>query len=356
MKINSLAASVIAIALAIAGILPATKVFADTVSSTDYIGNPISLRRTISGVSNPVTNTFTYSIAESSTPSGGSATNVPTTASIVFNGAMPNDREVSASTTVNFVNANYSKVGDYVYTLSESASSDATNYPVDTSNNDYKITVQVRYFTDSANVPDNNRYVAHIIVENKAGTKVNGATWGSSAARTYIQANATTTGNLAELDKCFAYTIDILATGAVAQGDTFTIISNTSCTGGDTTVSAGTPAVVYLKHGENATIGIANRASYQLPVGANYAWTKTDTDDEYVTKMDEFERNSITKIAVAVDAPTFETSNITKIDNNKQSNPLTGIVTNYWFYLLLLITGLCGLYVINRHSRGYTRK
>ena len=356
MKNHSFAAGVTAIALAITSIFPATGVFANTVSSTDYTGNPITLRRTISGVSNPVTNTFTYTITESSTPSGGSTTNAPTAASIAFNNATPNNHEVSASTTVSFASTNYSKVGDYVYTLTESASSDDINYPVDAANNDYKITVQVRYFTDGINVPDNNRYTARIIIENNANTKVGEATWGSSAARTYIQASAITTGNMAELDKCFAYAIDILPTGAVAQGDTFTIISNTGCTGGDATVSAGTPAVVYLKHGESATIGIADRANYQLPVGANYTWTKTDTSDGYTTKMDEFERRTITKIAVVTNAPTFEANNTTKIENNKQSDPLTGIVTNYWFYLMLLIAGFCGLYVINHQSKEGVKK
>ena len=356
MKKISFAAGVTAIALAIATVFPAAGVFANTVANADYTGNPITLRRTISGVSNPVTNTFTYTISETSTPDGSSTTNAPTGATIAFNSATPSDHEVSASTTINFANTNYSKVGDYVYKLTESASSDAANYPIDTANNDYKVTVQVRYFTDGAGVPNNNRYIAYVIVENNANTKVSEATWGSSAARTYIQANAITTGNMAELDKCFAYTIDILITGAVARGDTFTILSNTECTGGDATVSAGTPAVVYLKHGESATIGIANRANYQLPVGANYAWTKTDTSDGYTTKMDEFERRSITKIAAATDAPTFEANNITEIENNKQSDPLTGIVTNYWFYLMLLIAGLCGLYVINRQSKEGAKK
>ena len=356
MKNHSFATGVTAIALAITSIFPATGVFANTVASTDYTGNPITLRRTVSGVSNPVTNTFTYSITESSTPTGGSTTNAPTAATIAFNSATPTDHEVSAGTTVDFSNTNYSKVGDYIYTLTESGSSDASNYPIDTTNNDYKVTVQVRYATNAANVPDNSRYTAHVIIENNAGTKVNQATWGSSAARTYIQASAITTGNMAELDKCFAYTIDILPTGSVAQGDTFTIISSTECTGGDTTVSAGTPAVVYLKHNESVTVGIADRANYQLPVSANYTWTKTDTDDGYTTKMDEFERSAITKIAVATDAPTFEANNTTKIENNRQSDPLTGIVTNYWFYLMLLIAGLCGLYAINRQSKEGVKK
>ena len=351
MKKLSFTAGVAAIALALTSIFPAAGVFANTVASADYTGNPVTLRRTVSGVSNPVTNTFTYTISETSTPDGGSTTNAPTTASIAFSNAAPTDNAVSSSTTVDFSATNYSKVGDYVYAIAETASSNATSFPVDTANNDYTVTVQVRYYTDGSNIPDNSRYVAHVIVKNNSDAKVSEATWGSAAARTYIQASAITTGNMAELDKCFAYTIDILPGAGVVEGDTFTILSETTCTGGDATVSAGTPAVVYLKHNDSVTIGIANRASYQLPVGASYTWTKTVTDDGYTTKMDEFERTTITKIAVATDAADFNANNTTTIENNKQSDPLTGIVTNFWFYLMLLAIGLFGFFVISRKRK-----
>ena len=353
MKKISFAAGVAAIALAVSTIFPAAGAFANTVSNTDYTGNPITLRRTVSGVSNPVTNTFTYSVTETSKPSGATATNAPTSASIVFSNVTPTDNEVSATTTLDFSATDYSMVGDYVYTISESTSSNAASYPIDTANNDYTAIVQVRYFTDASGVPDNSRYTAHVVINNKAGTKVSAATWGSSAARTYIQANAITTGNMGELDKCFAYTIDILPdVGGVAEGDTFTITSNSTCTGSATSVSAGIPATVYLKHNETATIGIANRANYQLPVGANYTWTKVDTEDGYTTKMDEFQRTSITKIAVATDADTFDEDNMTLIENNKQSDPLTGVVTNFWFYLILLAIGLVGFYAMNRSRKN----
>ena len=352
MKKLSFTAGVTAIALAVASIIPAAGVFANTVASADYTGNPVTLRRTVSGVSNPVTNTFTYSITESSKPTGSSTTNAPTSATIGFNNVTPTDNAVSATTTVDFQSTNYSAVGDYVYKISESASSNATSFPIDTANNDYTVIVQVRYFTDGSGIPDNSRYVAHVIIKNKADSKVGEASWGSSAARTYIQASAITTGNMGDTDKCFAYTIDILPDDSgVVQGDTFTILTDTTCTGGDTTVSAGTPATVYLKHNDTVTIGIANRANYQLPVGTSYTWTKIDTDDGYTTKMDEYQRTSITKIAVATDASTFEDDNMTTIENNKQSDPLTGVVTNYWFYLMLLALGLFGLFVINRKRK-----
>ena len=362
MKKLSFASGVAAIALAAASIFPAAGVYANTVASTDYIGNPVTLTRTVSGVTNNVTNTFGYTITNTSKPTGSSITNAPSSASIIFNNAAPtgNPLVASQSTTVDFSAVNYSKVGDYEFTLHENSSTDATNYPIDAEHNDYKAVVQVRYFTDSTtNVPNNDRYVATIYIKDKNDNKVTSgvATWGNAAARTYIEAVATTTGNMAETDECFAYTINIATGNGVAAGDQFAITSNTACQNSATSVTAGNAATVYLKDGESLTVGSSNGA-YQLPVGASYTWTKTGTSDGYTTKMDGSNATTATKTTVVVPTPgdttaqaAFNTNNHTDIENNKQSDPLTGIVTNFWFYLVLLIIGAFGIIVFMRKKQ-----
>lgn len=62
--------------------------------------------------------------------------------------------------------------------------------------------------------------------------------------------------------------------------------------------------------------------------------------------MDGTETNTVTKVTVAVDDDEFDTKNKTEIENNKQSDPLTGIVTNFWFYLILLMIGAFGIFFI----------
>ena len=344
-------AGVAAIALAATAIFPATGVFAATIQSTDYTGNPITLRRSVTGVTNPVTNTFGYTIQKGTTPSGGDVSGFPTSASIVMNGTAPTGTTATATTTVDFSAANYTAVGDYTFTISESSTTDVANYPIDTDSNNYIATVQVRYPVDSTTgVPDNSKMIATIVIHNKSENKVSEATWTSGAARTHIQASAVTTGNMADKSECFAYTISIPVGNGVVAGDTFAISSSTTCSGSATSVTAGTPATVYLKHGDSVLVG-SNNGANQIPIGASYTWTKTNAGDDYIEKIDGTAGSTITKTAVDPEDPTFDTKNITAFENNKNADPLTGIVTNFWFYVMLIVAGLVGFFIISRRSK-----
>ncbi len=360
MKKHSLFAGVAAAALALASVLPAANTWANT---AEYNGglNAITITRNVSGVTNPVTNTFTYTITNTDKPSGATVTNAPTTASVAFSNTAPVSNTATKSTTVSFTNANYSMIGDYTFTISETGSTDTTSYPIDTDNNDYTAIVQVRYYVNpSTNVPDTSRYVAYVVLENKEGNKVGGAdagsleaTWGSAAARTYFQIHATTTGNAADPSKCFAYTVNIPAGNGVAAGDTFTVISSTDCTGSAEAVTAGTAATIYLKHNDSATIGERTRATgNQVPIGASYTITKTDTSDGYTTTMDGNSVTTVTKTTVATTATNFATASLTEIENNKNADPMTGIATNIWTYIVLMIAGFFGFFLIARRKKA----
>ena len=362
MKKLSFAAGVAAIALSFATIFPAAGVFANTIASGDLTGNPITIKRSVSGISNAVTNTFTYTVTQSSVPSGATVTGAPTSATIAFNNVLPTGGTAEQTTTLDFSTANYSKVGDYEFTIAETASSNVANYPVDTADNDYTAIVQVRYYVDpTTNVPDNTRYTASIILNNNSGAKVNEATWVSGATYTFIEATAKTTGYMADLNDCFAYTIDILTGNGVTSGDEFTIDTASTCTGSDGSVRAGTPATVYLRHGDVVTVG-RTRATNQIPVGARYTWTKAaDSTTGYTHKIDGIEQTSVTKTAVAVTntncnddsdgTSCWDEGNHTDFENTKGTDPLTGVVTNFWFYLILLLIGIAGFIVINRKRK-----
>ena len=166
---------------------------------------------------------------------------------------------------------------------------------------------------------------------------------------------------MADTDECFAYTIDILTGNGVTAGDEFIIDTASTCTGTDSSVTAGTPATVYLRHGDTVTVG-RTRATNQIPVGARYTWAKaSDSTTGYTHKIDDIEQSSVTKTAVAVantkcnddsdGASCWDEGNHTDFENNKGTDPLTGIVTNFWFYLILLMIGLVGFIVINRKRK-----
>lgn len=359
MKKLSFSAGVAAAALALASVFPVANTWANT---AEYDSNlsAVTITRNVQGVSNPVTNTFTYTITNTDKPSGATVTNAPTTASVVFDNTAPVNNTATKSTTVSFANANYSTIGDYAFTISETGSTDTTNFPVDTSNNDYTALVQVRYYVNpTTNVPDTSRFVAYIVLDNNQGDKVGGAdfstleaTWGANAAMTFFQIHAITTGNAADPAKCFAYNITVPTGNGVAAGDQFSVNNSTDCTGGDTIITAGTPATIYLKHDDTAVIGQGNRAGgNQVPIGASYTITKADTSDGYTTTMDDNEVTTVTKTTVATTADDFATASLTEIENNKNAEPVTGIVTNVWTYIVLMIAGLLGFFLIARRKK-----
>ncbi len=350
MKKLSFTAGVAAIALAVASIFPAAGVFANTVATTDYEGNPIVLRRTINNVSGNVTNTFGYTVSNTAVPSGGSVSGAPTSASIVFSNAAPTSGSVTQTQNLGFSSANYSKVGDYEFTITETSSSDSANYPVD-STHSYTAVVQVRYPVDGNNVPDNSKFIATITVWN-GDTKVTEATWTSASTYTYIQATEKTTGNMADASLCFAYTIDIPNSGVTAGGTYAIDINPTSgaCSGSATSVAAGAPATVYLKNGDTVRVGY-NSGAYQLPVGAQYTITKTNHSDDYIEKFDGSSATDTTKTTVAIGDDDFDTDNKTALENNLDEGLLTGIVTNFWFYIMLLVAGLIGFFIVSRRKQ-----
>jgi len=345
MKKLSFAAGVSAIALAATTIIPVAGVFATT-ATYDGTNNIVTLQRTVSGVSNPVTNTFTYTITNTDKPDGATVTGAPTSASIAFNGSESvATGSAVKTTTIDFANADFSKPGDYTWTISETGTGNTANYPIDTADNDYTVIVSVRNVLDGDNVPT-GAYTGSLILKNKAGTKVDTATWTSAASLTYISATAKTTGNLAETDQCFAYTLTIPATGSVNAGDKFTINNTSTCTGSDTEVTAGTAATIYLKHGDAITVGQKDGTN-ELPVGASYTWTKaSDTSTGYTNKIDGTTAATITKTTVAVSDDNFNTANVTAFENNKDADPQTGIITNIWFYIILLTIGAFGIFFI----------
>ena len=342
MKKLSFAAGVSAIALAVSTIFPVAGVFANT-ATYDGSSNIVTLERSVTNITNPVTNTFTYSVTTGA-DNPGTVTGYPTSATIEFNNVAPTGTTATQTTTLDFSNADFSKVGDYTFKIAETMSTDSANYPIDTAHNDYLVEVRVRYHVDANNIPDNNIYEASVAILNKDNDKVTKATWTSGAAFTYIETTAITTGNMAEKDHCFEYTISIPAAGAVTSQSAYAINSDTTCPNGATSISGGSTATVYLRHGDTLTIGQNNGAN-QIPVGTSYTITKVG-DEEYTTKMDGTETNTVTKVTVAVDDDEFDTKNKTEIENNKQSDPLTGIVTNFWFYLILLMIGAFGIFFI----------
>lgn len=343
MKKLSILAGVVA--LIAAAILSTTNVSALTPT---YTGDDhLTLTREITGLSNNVTNSYRYGIREVSKPSGATVVGMnlyPGSSTISFTNDTPDpsNNSVRKSTTVPLDGVSFSMVGDYVYDIAEFYSDDVHNYEIDETV--YTIHILVRYETDSNGVPNNNAYTATIVVEDESGNKLgpDDLLWTNGVEREYFDIHATTTGDMAEADKCFEYTVYIPVGRGANAGDTYTISSDTDCDGGATSMTPGTPATIYLMHDDGARIG-QNDGRNQLPNSVDFTITKTDTSDGYTTVIEDVGQTSYT-------GSTHSSDKQVDIVNEKSADPFTGVFTNIWLYLLLLIVAIVGYIYFNRRS------
>ena len=321
MKKLSFFAGVSAIALAATTLLPAIGAYAQT--ATYLTSDEITLTRTVSGVTNPVTNTFTYTMtADSNNP--GTVTGMPSPIQIVFNNTAPNGSNVATATsTLDLGNLDYSAVGDYSWTISETGSTDTTNFPLDSDT--YTITVSVRYVVDANNVPT-GAYEASI--------KPVTPTWDSEAERTRLEIEADTKGNLADTSLCFEYTINVAGNTNDVYHLDYVSGGGSDCTN-PSQITANTDTVIRLKHGDGILVGNIG-GNYELPVGASYTISKNDTNDGYTNTINS-QSNSYTGTAQSG-------GERVSIVNTKEADPVTGIVTSAWFYIILLSIGAFGLF------------
>lgn len=129
------------------------KVNAATVNITGGLteGKAVSpITRTVTGVTNPVTNTFTYTIEQVKDQdkyAKDGCTGAPTSATVEFNATAPVDGTATATGNIDFSSTTFSKAGDYLFKVTETGSTDTTNYPLDKST--YYVVVHVTNKVDS---------------------------------------------------------------------------------------------------------------------------------------------------------------------------------------------------------------
>ena len=334
-KSNKIIAAAATVAVAA---VPFGNVFAATTPTWNG-GSSATIRRQIANAYGTINNTFTYTItADSNNPAG--ATGAPTTASIAFADSYTTQGTATKTTTLNFGGMQFSAVGDYSYAIAETASTNASIYPVDSSNT-YTAVVSVR------NNADLTGYVASLYIKDKNGDKLTAFSGNSSQflfastpAYTNIQVSHTVSGNAADPNKCFSYTF------AASTNDSYVLSTESTCGNGDTIKNGD---VIKLKHQDTATIGLV-RAGSQIPVGTTYSFTKVG-NDAYTTSMDGVERTSTgTKTMVATDASTFNAANKTAIDEKLDSTVDTGIAMNIAIYILLALAGVAGIYYVGHRK------
>lgn len=355
-KLNKLILSIIVVMVAMLTVK--VEAATTTIAANSGSTQTWTVTREVQGVSNSVTNTFTYQVQAGDYNPGivttdGTTPFDYTNVSIVFNNVAPVNNVATQTATIDLSTLQFDEVGDYEFIVEETASSNASLYPVDDSTY-YSIYVSVRYEVDGNNVPTGNK-IATLVAQpaDDGGTKVSNMVFASGSSLTYITLSNGVTGNLAEKDQYFAFTVTLPGN----NGDTYTILGDHSVNGTTTVNSSsytvGTTTTIYLKHGQSVTIGLTSGGAYEIPVGETYTVTENGAL-EYSTYIDGGSNNSktLTKTTVDPTDPDFNANNVCSFVNNYQSDVLTGIFVNVLPFIILISLAIVGIYINKRLSQA----
>ena len=318
-----------------------TTVASGTVTSLD-------VTREVHNVSNPVKGTFSYEVLFDEGPANGFvASTKPADFTITFDGTetISADHKVSKSVTLNLSALKFTKLGDYKFIIKEKSAT--SPYPKD--NEEMYFYVSVRNVLNPDQTPT-GAFIAELapkVKKNDTGDKVD-CIFRSSLVTSHIKISNKVTGNFADVDKYFAYTVSILG----ETGDVYKI-NGAHSTDGSTEVTTsnytvGTTTTIYLKHGQEVTIGL-DGTKEQIPIEVDYTITET-VDDGYSAKVDGADGNHVSKSIVETSDDTFDTDNVTAFTNHKEKANLTGMILNIVPFIMLFILGFVGIYYIRRTS------
>ncbi|MBQ6477150.1 MAG: hypothetical protein IJI43_01795 [Bacilli bacterium] len=301
------------------------------------------------GSSNPATVTIpgTVTISFSSkTPSSGSATQ--TSAPLISENAwLGVDNWPGTSTKLN-----YTKPGTYTFIVTETASTNATIYPLDT--NTYTVTIFVANNLNANNEPDGT-FTKTYIASVKTGTstkitKTGTAPFTKAANRAYLQITKKVTGNAADATKCFQMTITL---SGYINSEVYNITGSSCSTGTNnvtsvTMPSSGTTAQtikVQLKHNDVVKIGYGNGGP-QLPVnGTNTKYTIAETAETGYTTYINGSSTAATSTGEKTLSTTQSSNNYT-FRNDKQETTPTGIIIRTLPFLILIALSVIGVVAI----------
>lgn len=330
---------------------PTTTVVGGNVTGSDGL---IRLTREISNVTNPVSNVYSYTVAAKA-GNPGTATGFPTTATAEFNAAAVSGGKATATADFNFNNLSVSALGDYYFTVTETASSNASNFPV--SNTTYDIVVSVLNDLNEYNVPNGN-YKAYLAASVKDGADKTDFELSTAAVRTYISASASTTGEASDANECFRYKVNIPVKGSIAiAGDEYTITSTTTCTGNSEKAVVGGDNYINLKNGDTVTIGL-NGSTNEMPIGADYTIQLTDKkgyDDPYFNNVQQSSLTTPVRQTVTVSDSNFSTANQTAIKLNKNGSVNTGVILNILPFVLMAIGAGAGVFAVVKTKQKENR-
>ena len=307
----------------------ASPVFAEvTLTDSDIV----TVTRNVVDVTNPVVNTFTYSVVASEA-NPAAVTGLSGSFSIVFDGSENVSTNTATKTgAVSFDGVTFSKVGDYTFIVSETGSTNDSTYPV--SDDQYYVYVSVRYDTDAMD----GSMIATVLSQGKLngeGEKTD-LVYPSNSRFTSLTITHTVSGDMADVDKYF--TVKVTVNGN--DGDVYSV-SGGSNASNPTTINANEETTFYLKHNEALEIGKSGELN-QILIGTDYVVTQVQ-EDNYTTTID-----SDTVLTVTKNTVTAPTGNETAINNDYRTSPITGLIISVMPFVLVIAISVVGIVLFTK--------
>ena len=333
-----------------------------------------NVTRTVTGVTNKVNNTFTYTVTPESNNPGtitgfGNPSNTITfsTENVTNNSVSKSVASVFADTVFTGSSVTYSQPGLYKFKVVESDSNNATVYPRDTTNH-YIIEVYVATKVNgNGEIIDGSLEATYVgSYKNGQGSKVSPdpnatggtgyATFTSAASFGRITVKNTVKGADSNVNDFFKYTVTVKGNegdsyvvktptlNGTFKGNAFSNPSSCDISSGQTSCTA----TIYLKHNDTATIGYYNDSLNQLQLGKDYTVTQTEapktaSNNDYTTTVNGNNAATFTGTVAATNAVTF-------VNTANGSTP-TGIIIKIFPFIVLLVLSGVGLYTINKNKQ-----
>ena len=244
--------------------------------------------------------------------------------------------------TINMGDLNINHVGKYYYKITENRS----NLPGVTGD-DKPVTMIVSAVNDSEHEGKLLYYVALI----KDGKKIKNT---DAFKNTYdsktLKISKTVHGDFGDLNKTFAFKIELKGTGTGYAPVTISYEKNDGATlptgaTNPTSVSVnGDEVTIYLTHKGEATIS-------NLPAGVTYTVTEQESDEMYKVTLDD---DSTAKLSGKAASGTIGDSNIANFHNTHEGVVDTGVILDNAPYIALLTIVAAGAVVmIMKKRRNY---
>ncbi len=296
------------------------------------------------GTSNPAeTFTFTFTNGQVTEASAGAAAPAIPNATVTFDAGTATVAGLKKQVSVALSEVEWPSVGIYTYDVKQVAGSTAG---VTYSDVTAKLKVTVAW--DEASSTYYTAFVTLSLADdgNDGQTDVKTANFENTYSAGSLSVTKNVTGNLGDREKYFAITVTLTGEAGKTYADSYPVTGGSKLVDGAAdaaaaTISVGTPATFYLKHGE--TLTIAN-----LPYGVTYTVTEADyTSEGYDEEDIVYSDDANKKIDSATDTVT--------ITNNKGTTVDTGVVLDSLPYILLIAVAVVGVVAFTAKKRTTDR-